>query len=344
LKKFEIESLIKSFLLFFISIEIFLTFILYLGFQKKVDGIYHSIYNEMRVCNLELNCEDRFEISFSEENYPQDSLQILDKNIFTLFNIDSKKYSLKITYKIEYFESDISELIENAITIWAISSLFIAILSFLFSLFALNPLRKAIILNEEFIKDIIHDFNTPISSIMINLEMLKTQFGNNRKIERAEISIQKLLSLQENLKTYLNSSKGQIENLQLQNIINERVDYFSNIYPKVNFKLNILALQIQTHKDSVSRILDNIIDNSCKYGNGKISITLENSTLIISDNGNGIKNIKKVFQRFYKETERGIGLGLNIVKKLADEIELKIDIESSKNGTKFKLNFSELTK
>jgi len=342
MKKFEIESLIKSFLLFFISIEILLIVIIYLEYQKKVDVIYHSIYNEMRVCNLELNCEDRFEISFSEEKFPKDNLQIFDNNIFTLFQIDSQKYSLKIAYKMEFFQNDISELIENALTIWAIFSIFIAILSFLFSIFSLNPLRKAIILNEEFMKDIIHDFNTPISSIMINLDMLKNQFGKNRKIERAEISIQKLLSLQENLKTYLNSSKGQIEIFSLQNIINERVEYFSNIYPKINFKLSISNLEIKTHKDSIARILDNIIDNSCKYGNGEILISLENTTVTILDNGNGIKNIKKVFQRFYKETERGIGLGLNIVQKLSDEIKLKVDITSSDKGTKFQLNFSEL--
>ena len=342
MKKFEIESLIKSFLLFFISIEILLIVIIYLEYQKKVDVIYHSIYNEMRVCNLELNCENRFEISFSEEKFPKDNLQIFDNNIFTLFQIDSQKYSLKIAYKMEFFQNDISELIENALTIWAIFSIFIAILSFLFSIFSLNPLRKAIILNEEFMKDIIHDFNTPISSIMINLDMLKNQFGKNRKIERAEISIQKLLSLQENLKTYLNSSKGQIEIFSLQNIINERVEYFSNIYPKINFKLSISNLEIKTHKDSIARILDNIIDNSCKYGNGEILISLENTTVTILDNGNGIKNIKKVFQRFYKETERGIGLGLNIVQKLSDEIKLKVDITSSDKGTKFQLNFSEL--
>jgi len=339
MKKFEIESLIKSFLLFFLSIEIFLVVILYLGFQKKVDEIYHSIHNEMRVCNLELNCEDRFDISFSEDTYPKDTLQIVDKNIFTLFQIDSEKYSLKIEYKTESFEQDISSLIKNAITIWAISSFFIAILSFLFSIFALNPLRKAINLNEEFMKDIIHDFNTPISSIMINLEMLKNQFGANRKIERAEISIQKLLSLQENLKTYLKSSKGQIENFKLHNLVNERVDYISNIYPKIIFTLDIEELEIYSHKDSVARIIDNIIDNSCKYGNGKISVILKNRNLIISDNGTGIKNIKKVFQRFYKETERGIGLGLNIVKKLSDEIGLKLNVKSSENGTEFKIIF-----
>ncbi len=47
------------------------------------------------------------------------------------------------------------------------------LISFIFSLYTLHPLRRAYSTLEEFIKDIIHDLNTPITSIAINLKMMK---------------------------------------------------------------------------------------------------------------------------------------------------------------------------
>ena len=59
----------------------------------------------------------------------------------------------------------------------------------------------------------------------------------------------------------------------------------------------------------------------------------------------GIQNTKKIFDRFYKEQDRGIGIGLHIVKKLCEELSIKIKVQSQINfGTKFTLNLSQLTK
>ena len=56
-----------------------------------------------------------------------------------------------------------------------------------------------------------------------------------------------------------------------------------------------------------------------------------------------IKDIKKVFQRYYKEQERGIGLGLHIVEKLCNELNIGLAIESKvDHGTKITLSFKYL--
>jgi len=92
--------------------------------------------------------------------------------------------------------------------------------------------------------------------------------------------------------------------------------------------------------------LDNLISNAFKYNkkNGFIKVYLENKKLYIEDSGIGIKNPKKVFNRFYKENERGIGIGMSIVKKLADEFKIKIEIKSKINkGTIIILDLNLLT-
>ena len=51
------------------------------------------------------------------------------------------------------------------------------------------------------------------------------------------------------------------------------------------------------------------------------------------------KNTKKIFQRFYKEQDRGVGVGLHIVKKLCDELKIDIEIESEVGiGSRFILH------
>ena len=41
-----------------------------------------------------------------------------------------------------------------------------------------------------------------------------------------------------------------------------------------------------------------------------------------------IKDTKKVFHRYYKENESGLGIGLSIVKQLCNNLDIKINIES----------------
>ena len=104
---------------------------------------------------------------------------------------------------------------------------------------------------------------------------------------------------------------------------------------------------VETNRDAFSRIIDNLLSNAGKYNKkgGKVSIRFENQTLIIEDTGKGIKNPKRVFDRFYKEQERGIGIGLHIVKKLCDELKIEIRLQSKiDEGSTFILNLQKLIK
>ena len=91
--------------------------------------------------------------------------------------------------------------------------------------------------------------------------------------------------------------------------------------------------------------MDNLLSNAGKYNsaNGEVNIVLQGSILTIQDTGKGIKKPSKVFDRYYKEQDRGIGIGLHIVKKLCDELTIPINIQSKKNaGTKIGLNLSHV--
>ncbi len=126
----------------------------------------------------------------------------------------------------------------------------------------------------------------------------------------------------------------------------ERLKNIQNIYPDLTYiytKKNDLVKT--TNHELLMRILDNILSNAAKYNkvHGEVKVTISNETVTVEDTGKGIKDVDKVLQRYYKEQDRGIGLGLHIVNKLCNELNIRMNIQSQINhGTKITLNFQHL--
>jgi len=346
LKKVEIESFSKSFSLFFLSMTLLVLAIFYISYQKELQSLDKEIVSQMNLCSYSLKCSE-YKIDFIPKN--RDSTFRLYKNIkeiYTLYPLKkSTDFFLKIYMKHSQYVKKVSHLHkEFAIYIFRIL-IIVFILSILFSFYALHPLRQALLLTREFIKDILHDFNTPISTMRLNLSLLKQEFGDNRKIIRVERSIDNILLLQENLKHYLLHQQMEIEKINLKNIVEERVYMIERNYPYINYYINIEKnIIIKSSKKALTRIIDNIISNASKYnkpkGEVKIEYIKDKNILKIEDTEYGIEKPHKVFERFYKEHDRGVGIGLHIVKKLCDELNIKISIESNIDiGTKVFLRF-----
>lgn len=118
------------------------------------------------------------------------------------------------------------------------------------------------------------------------------------------------------------------------------------LYPRLTFiydkKHDIIK---NTHKELLTRILDNLLSNAAKYNkpHGEVRLTIDHETIIIEDTGKGIKQPKKALQRYYKEQTRGLGLGLHIVQKLTEQLHIMIEIDSViDQGTRVSLDFSKL--
>ena len=99
-------------------------------------------------------------------------------------------------------------------------------------------------------------------------------------------------------------------------------------------------------------ILDNLFSNAIKYGkeNGNVQASWNETSkaLSITDDGIGIpvKDLPNIFNRFYRADEsrssaiKGNGLGLSIVKKLADLQHINLRTESQPDhGSTFRLQF-----
>jgi len=114
-------------------------------------------------------------------------------------------------------------------------------------------------------------------------------------------------------------------------------------------------LTVRLNPSLMSRVICNLLDNARKYTgkNGKIKVSL-NSTdkeivLRVSDNGIGISedNLPKIWRRFWqadasREIDKGLGLGLSMVKEMVELQGGKITAESKLNeGTSFIITFKK---
>ncbi len=315
-------------------------------YHQGVNSIDDDVKNQMKICSFDLKCEG-LSLDFVPKSKTTKTRQLYKKgDLYTFFDVPTADgYMLKVILPQKDYQLRIKNLKKELFKDFFIYSLLIALLSFLFSLYSLRPLQNALKLNEEFVKDILHDINTPLSSLVVNFKLFKKDIGQNRKIERMETNIATILSLQNNLRAFLDESVLQKESISLESILRERINYFQTLYPQKSFSVDIRQLDIEANKDAFVRIIDNLISNACKYSDlkGEIKVVGENDQLRISDNGQGIKNVKKVFKRYYKENQRGIGIGLHVVKKLCDAIGIDISIQSQVGkGTTVVLHLSKV--
>jgi signal transduction histidine kinase len=300
----------------------------------------------MKLCSYNLKCDD-FSLDFVPPSEGKETNYLYkNSNIYSYFVVPTAdEYLMKVILTQKKYEAQIDLIKNSLIYDMLLFSIFIFLISLLFSLYALNPLKKALNLNEEFVKDILHDFNTPISSMVINFKLLKKQLGENKKINRLENNIETILTLQKNLQTFLKGIHTQKEQFSLNDLLQSRIHYFEVLYPDISYAFSMVEINLDTNKDAFTRIIDNILSNAGRYNitNGTVNIFLDRYTLVIKDSGVGMINPSKIFERFYKEQERGIGIGMHIVKKLCDELSIEIEIESKeKNGTEVMLDLSKV--
>jgi two-component system, OmpR family, sensor kinase len=257
-----------------------------------------------------------------------------------------QKYYLNTQYIIVEMMDDKEWLNETIKTIVIYSSIFfifmLVIGYFLLNLF-LKPMRDALHLLDTFIKDTTHELNTPVSTIMTNIELIDKESIQDKyllkSINRIDIGVKTISNIYDDL-TYLVLNNKIISNNQdinLKQLIEQRVEYFSLLtnMKKIKVVTNLDAdavLNIDNKK--LSKLIDNIISNAIKYNkiNGSIYIDLDANKLTIKDTGKGIKeeHIDSMFDRYarFDKIVGGFGIGLNIVKMICNEYRLTINITS----------------
>jgi len=316
-------------------------------YYKSVTHKYDmKIMYKMTECSYTLDCP-KYSIDFIENRNKRELNKFYkDDNCYMLFSIPTiKEDTMKITFSEKEYAKQYNKILLDMLTKYLLYILLLVGISTVFARFALRPLREALNLNDEFVKDMLHDFNTPLASLKINFKILQKKFGQDDAILRSEEAMQTINDLQGNLTYFLSHSPLSQEKLELSSCLLQRIKSHEVLYSDIIFFIDIEDVYLKINPEAFVRVVDNLLSNAAKYNvlNGTVTVSFTHNHLIIEDSGIGIKEPSKVFDRFYKETSRGMGIGLHVVKKLCDDMDIEINVESKlKKGTKFSLNLEKV--
>jgi two-component system OmpR family sensor kinase len=308
---------------------------------------------------------------FPEENvYPRD-----DRFVSAIYDMDYAEIFSTLAYKHINFEKDIYlengyihfvkvldsyylgakyliiEVIDNGkwlkiiykkMAIYSLISfiLFVFLGVFLAKLF-IKPMRDSILLLDRFIKDTTHELNTPLSTILANIEMMDKEAmipKNLKKLDRINSAAKSVSVLYKDL-TYITLEQNrekENEDVNLKEVIIQRVEYFDTLANTKNIKfiVELDNCMIYIDRNKITRVIDNLISNAIKYNKrgGYIKLTTKKNLFAIEDSGIGIakEKLPYMFDRYirFDSSEGGFGIGLSIVKNIANEYNIKIETTS----------------
>lgn len=232
-------------------------------------------------------------------------------------------------------------------------------------IFKLNKISQ---IREDFSYAMVHDMKTPLSTIMMVQDMLKSgrlegkPEIKNKYMNIAESETEHLFALTNKILTISKLENHKLEmnktEVELTPIIEKLTEKFKAKAQKpVNFIISLQAKTAYADNDYLGEVLSNLIDNAIKYSKEsvEINITAEESErytiLKVRDNGLGISEADQriIFQKYEraaaaKRSRRngasGFGLGLNFVDQIIKAHDGRIFVNSTEGEfTEFTIYF-----
>jgi signal transduction histidine kinase len=240
----------------------------------------------------------------------------------------------KISFASVFFEASFIAFGITALILW---------LSFYFLNVFSRPFRRVNAKLDDFIKESMHEINTPLSIISVNVDLFDSIYGKNKYFNRVKSATKSLATIYNDMDYLIKQNRVEYENenINLKQFLQERVSYFELTCQLKNINLcficNVNEPILFFNTTKLERIVDNTLSNAIKFSftESKIEINLsidedENIVLSFQDYGKGIENPHKILDRYYRENEykNGFGIGMSIVKSIIDEAEIELKVQS----------------
>lgn len=213
----------------------------------------------------------------------------------------------------------------------------------------LERVQLSIQQQQRFIADAAHELRSPLTALSLQAERLAQTDLNDDSRERLDVlqqSIQRHRHLLEQLLSLAKNQAQHIENKQQISVMEIYQQVIQLLYPLAEQKHIDLGIresqdvQILAEPTALFTLLKNLVDNAIRYipEHGQIDLAIEQQQdciiLIVEDNGQGIapEQRERVFDAFYRILGTqvvGSGLGLSIVKSIADKMGWQLVLKDS---------------
>lgn len=206
---------------------------------------------------------------------------------------------------------------------------------------------------KEFTENMTHEMQTPLAVISTKIERCiqdKSLTGEQAVLlSDAAKAVNKLFNISKGLTLLCKLDNKQyttLTTISVEELLKQRIHYFTDFIENKHLTLT------ENYKEDVSVsmdvslseiIIDNLLKNAVQHNvqNGKILITLDQKRLTIANTGNTSEALtNRNFDRFYSSSQNSsLGLGLSIVKKIADYYGFKLSYQYENNLHSIAIDF-----
>jgi two-component system sensor histidine kinase QseC len=215
----------------------------------------------------------------------------------------------------------------------------------------LGRLEASFAREKQFASDAAHELRTPISALKVHLHNLSKDLpAGHHDMMQLQAAADRMGNLVEQILVLYRTAPDQhmtrFRELDLYQLVQGII---ISIYPEFESKNIRLELKgqgaiLSGDRFALETLVKNLLDNACKYtpagGDVRVSVTNDSAAvrLQVEDSGPGVSAVhyQRIFDRFYREGGDqhqsdvvGCGLGLAIVRHIADIHEATINVQPS---------------
>ncbi|MBQ4852818.1 HAMP domain-containing sensor histidine kinase [Pseudoalteromonas sp. MMG012] len=214
---------------------------------------------------------------------------------------------------------------------------------------ALKRIRSFVTREQNFTRDVSHELRTPVTISQGAITLLKQtnldeqQLKLMYRIENAQHQIEQSLQALLALAREDHETNGTSKLLKLvEQSILQQYQYLKNPEIDIDVVIN-RECEVPIEPINLLILLNNLIGNAFKHTEqGCVSIRYCAPVLTITDTGKGISSElhPHVLEAGTKGTDsEGLGRGLNIVKRLCEQLDIGFVLDSTRDGTQISLTF-----
>jgi two-component system sensor histidine kinase MprB len=199
----------------------------------------------------------------------------------------------------------------------------------------------------QLVADASHELRTPLASLRTNAEVLE-RAPRLPVAERTKL-VRDLVFQSEQLSRLVHDlidlardehPRETVAPVQLDTVVGQAVERAASHWPQVRFVESLERTVVSGEADRIERAMANLLDNAGKWSpaGGVVEVGLSGGEVTVRDHGPGIeaRDLPRVFDRFWRAPAAralpGSGLGLSIVKQVAEAHGAAVSAESPEGG------------